>query len=220
MTFAHGPRGPQILKGALVFVNPDKALPQVIPFQYNPSRLQRTLVPQMAGGEENDRSQTVRYTGAPVEAINIDIELDATDKLNDNDPTAVRSGIYPELAALELLAFPSLAQIQKNQSLLANGTLEVAPLAAPNILFVWGAKRVLPVRIENYSIAEELFDARLNPIRATVSLSMRVLNYSDLNASNPEYHQFSAYQNMLQSLSQTAITTSSQILGVNASTLK
>ena len=173
----------------------------------------------MAGGEENDRSQAVRYTGAPVEVINVDIELDATDKLGCNDPTTVQSGIYPALAALELLAFPSLRQVQQNQALLANGTLEVAPLTAPNILFVWGANRVLPVRINNYSIAEELFDARLNPIRATVSLSMRVLNYSDLNSSNPEYHQFSAYQNMLQSISRTAITTSTQMLGVNAAQL-
>ena len=39
MNSACGPRGPHILKGALVFVNQDSNLPQVIPFQYNPSRL-------------------------------------------------------------------------------------------------------------------------------------------------------------------------------------
>ena len=219
MDAACGPRGPHILKGALVFVNQGSTLPQVIPFQYNPSRLQRTLEPQMAGAEENDRSLAIRYTGAPVEVINVDIELDATDKLCSDDPTTVQLGIYPSLSALELLAFPSLSQVQRNQSLLANGTLEVAPLTAPNILFVWGAQRVLPVRINNYSIAEELFDARLNPIRATVSLSLRVLNYSDLSSSSSEYHQFSAYQNLLQSMSRSAITASTQMLGVNSSQL-
>lgn len=76
------------------------------------------------------------------------------------------------------------------------------------------------MRINNYTIVEELFDARLNPIRATVSLSMRVLNYSDLSSSNPQYHQFSAYQNILQSMSSSAITTSSQMLGVNVNQLR
>jgi hypothetical protein len=51
-------------------------------------------------------------------------------------------------------------------------------------------------------------------------LSMRVLNYSDLSSSNPQYHQFSAYQNILQSMSSSAITTSSQMLGVNINQLR
>jgi len=34
----NGLRGPRIFSGALVFVNPDSTTPQVIPFQYNPSR--------------------------------------------------------------------------------------------------------------------------------------------------------------------------------------
>ncbi|MEL6823851.1 MAG: hypothetical protein AAFP70_19010, partial [Calditrichota bacterium] len=42
------------------------------------------------------------------------------------------------------------------------------------------------------------FDGRLNPIRATVSLNMRVLNYSDLDSSNRDYHQFLAYQQFLE----------------------
>ncbi|MCA2711496.1 MAG: hypothetical protein IM473_15200 [Microcystis sp. M015S2] len=220
MISVNGLRGSRIFSGALVFVNPDSRTPQVIPFQYNPNRLQRSLEPQMAGGDENNRSLAIRYTGAPVEIINIDIQLDASDKLCHDDPITVQLGIYPYLAALELLAFPSLNQVQKNQSLLANGTLEVASLTSPDIYLVWGLQRVLPVRINSYTIVEELFDARLNPLRATVSLSMRVLNYSDLSSSNPQYHQFSAYQNILQSMSRSAINTSSQMLEVNINQLR
>lgn len=212
-------RGPHILKGALVTVNPASATPQVIAFQYNPATLRRTLSPQMVGGEENDRSQAVRFTGAPVQTLSVDVDLDAADQLNKNEATAVQYGIYPQLSALELLVYPSISQINHNQTLLASGTLEVAPLAAPNTLFVWGAQRVLPVRLNRYSIIEELFDARLNPIGATVSLSMRVLNYSDLASNNPEYNQFVAYQRSLVTMAKSALSNATQGLGVHTSQL-
>ena len=47
-------------------------------------------------------------------------------------------------------------------------------------LFIWGYKRVLPVRLADFSITEEAYDINLNPIRAKVSLSLRVLSYNDL----------------------------------------
>jgi hypothetical protein len=58
--------------------------------------------------------------------------------------------------------------------------IEMVPMEAPMTLLVWGNKRVLPVRITNFSITEEAYDVNLNPIRAKVSLSLRVLNYNDL----------------------------------------
>lgn len=210
-------RGPQIIKGALVTVSQANRTPQVIAFQYNPATLRRTLSPQMVGGEENDRSQAVRFTGAPVQTLSVDVDFDAADQLDKDESTAVQYGIYPQLSALELLVYPSISQINHNQTLLASGTLEVAPLTAPNTLFVWGAQRVLPVRLNHYSIVEELFDARLNPIGATVSLEMRVLNYSDLASSNPEYNQFIAYQRTLVNMAKSAISNTTQGLGVHTS---
>jgi len=211
-------RGPKTLKGALVSV-PDGSSPRVIEFQYNPATLKRTLQPQMVGGEENDRSQAVRYTGAPVQIIEVEIELDAADQLEKGDPIAVQSGIYPQLAALELLAYPDLNQVNQNQSMLQAGVIEVAPLTAPRTLFVWGPNRVLPVRINNYTITEEAFDVDLNPIRALVSISMRVLNYSDLSADNKEYHQFMSYQQTMITIAQSAITGGDSLLGVDPSKL-
>ena len=58
--------------------------------------------------------------------------------------------------------------------------LEVLPIEAPLTLFVWGAQRVVPVRVTDLSITEEAFDAALNPIRAKVSLGLRVLSVDDL----------------------------------------
>ena len=191
------PRGPKVLKGALVSVA-SGAQPSVIAFQYNPATLRRDLRPQLVGGDENDRSEAIRYTGAPVQTITVDIELDATDQLDQGDSVAESLGILPQLSALELLAYPSLSAVSRNQSKIQGGVMEVAPLTAPRTLFVWGSQRVLPVRLTSYSINEEAFDRWLHPIRAGVTVAMRVLNYSDLDSGTKEYHQFAAYQTALE----------------------
>ena len=209
-------RGPKTLRGALVSV-PQGGSTSVISFQYNPAGLKRTLQPQMVGGEENDRSEAVRFTGAPVQQIEVEIELDASDQLEKGESLAVQSGISPQLSALELLVYPDLNQVNQNQSQIQSGVMEVAPLTSPNILFVWGPNRVLPVRINSYTISEEAFDGNLNPIRATVSLSMRVLNYSDLTSDNREYQQFMAYQQTMITLANKVLTGSTAGLGVSSS---
>lgn len=191
------PRGPKVLRGAFVTVPLDGSTPTVISFTYNPSSLKRSLQPQQVGGEENDRSEAVRFTGAPTQSITAEIEIDVTDLLEVGDSAALAYGALPQLSALELLVYPSLNQVNTIQAQLANGIMEVSPLTAPRTLFVWGAKRVLPVRINSYDIVEDAFDVNLNPIRATVTVTMRVLNYSDLDSGNPEYHEFMTYQQNL-----------------------
>jgi hypothetical protein len=59
------------------------------------------------------------------------------------------------------------------------GVLEILPMEAPMTLLVWGIKRVLPVQLTSFRILEEAYDVKLNPIRAKVTLGMRVLNYDD-----------------------------------------
>lgn len=191
-------RGINTLKGALVSIDAMTSLPQVIAFSYNPETLKRTLHPDIVGGEEGDRSEAVRYKGAPTETMEVEVEVDATDLLEKGDPVALASGIYPQLATLELLIYPRSSDVSQRQTLLAAGTLEIAPMAAPLLLFVWGRSRVVPVRLTGYTITEEAFDAQLNPIRAGVTLQMRVLNYSDLATTNQGYHQFLAYQQSME----------------------
>lgn len=188
------PRGPRLLKGAIVAISELIPVPTLVTFQYNPETVKRSLQPQMAGGEEGQRSLMVRYTGAPVETIDLEVFIDATDQLEASNPLATSVGIYPQLSLLETLVYPASLQVIANDALLALGTLEVAPLAAPLTLFVWGPNRVLPVSLNTVSISEELFDTNLNPIRATVSLNMRALSYSDLAVATKGYSLFMAYQ--------------------------
>lgn len=194
------PRGPRLLKGALVIVNDVGLAPQTIALQYNPETVKRSLQPQTVGGDEGQRSQIVRYVSAPVETIDLEVFLDAIDALEGNNAEALNAGIYPQLSLLETLVYPASQQVQQNDQLLALGMLEIMPLAAPLTLFVWGPHRVLPVRLTSMSISEEMFDPYLNPIQATISLSMRALSYSDLAPNTRGYHLFMAYQQTKEAL--------------------
>ena len=149
-------------------------------------------------------------------AIKLDAEVDATDQLEfpEQNPSAVQSGIAPQLAALETLLYPSSGQLIANNALQAVGTLEIAPLVAPLTLFVWSKQRVVPVRITDCSIVEEAFDPQLNPIRAKVSLSMRVLSIDDLGFSSKGGSLFMIYQQNKERLAQAGTSASLPALGL------
>ena len=174
--------------------------------QYNPDTLTRTLQPQAVTGDGQDRSLALRLKGPPIETIKLDAEIDATDDLEHPDahPEATRLGIAPQLAVLETLLYPPSARLVSNNSLQAVGTLEITPYEAPLSLFVWGSQRVVPVRIADFSITEEAFDARLNPLRAKVSLSMRVLSVDDLGFDTKGGALYLMYQQAKERLAQGA----------------
>jgi hypothetical protein len=185
------------MKGAIVGVDIFNPLASIIIFQYNPDNMRRTLQAQTAGarpGATGDRTEALRLRGAPVENITLDVEIDATDQLAAGSGLAAATGIYPQLSSLEMLLYPKSALVIANTVLALTGTLELIPPEAPLTLFVWGPKRVLPVRLSTFTIAEEAYDVNLNPIRAKVSLGLRVLSYSDLPLTSPGYYLFLAHQ--------------------------
>ena len=188
------PGSPRLVKGAIVAVDVFNPLASVIVFQYNPDTLTRTLQPQAAGAESGARSEAMRLKGAPIETIKVDVEIDATDQLEREDGVALSSGIYPQLSALEMLVYPKSAWVIANTVIMATGSIEVIPPNAPFTLFVWGPKRVVPVRLTEFSITEEAYDTTLNPTRAKVSLGLRVLSYNDLPIGSPGYGVFLAHQ--------------------------
>lgn len=185
------PRAPRLLKGALVTVDSGGPVHRVIVFQYNPHTLTRTLEAQIGEGEGAD---ALRFTGAPVETIKLEAEIDATDQLEVADDTAVEIGIYPQLSALELLLYPRSGDVILNDTLLNIGTIEIVPAAVPLTLFIWGARRILPVRLTEFSVTEEAHSPNLSPLRAKVSLGLRVLTYSDLTSGHPGWSLFMAHQ--------------------------
>lgn len=211
------PGSPRILKGALVSIEPQSPVPSVIVFQYNPDTLTRTLKPRAAGGD-GARAEAQRLTGPPEETIKVDIEIDAADQLETGDLLTAGVGVYPQLAALELLSYPKSALVIANTALLATGVIEIVPSDAPLTLFIWGAQRILPVRVTDCAITEEAYDPALNPIRAKVGLGLRVLSYNDLSITNPGYYIFLAHQVIKETMS--AGSLSSDLSAVMGSTLR
>jgi hypothetical protein len=180
------PDSPRLVRGGLVLVDPSSgAVSRVITLQYNPDSISRTL--QIQGiGDQGARSEALRLRGPAVETIKLEAELDAADQLefpNDN-PNAVQFGLHPQIAALESLLNPSVADLVAHNTLAQSGTIEIAPAEVPLAVFVWSAQRVVPVRITEFSVTEEAFDPLLNPIRAKVSIGMRVLSVDDLPFSH------------------------------------
>ncbi|MEA2830677.1 MAG: hypothetical protein QOF22_1425 [Bradyrhizobium sp.] len=189
------PNSPRLIKGGIVLIDPQtSAVLRVIALQYNPDTLTRTLQVQ-AVGESGDRLEALRLKGPPNESIKLEAEIDATDQLEfpDQNRTATQLGIFPQLAALETIVYPTSAQLQSSNSLAQTGTLEIAAAEAPLTLFVWSKTRTLPVRITDFSITEEAFDAALNPIRAKISLGMRVLSVNDLGFEHKGGNLFMTY---------------------------
>ena len=192
------PNSPKLIKGGIVLVDPVVASVQrIITLQYNPETLTRSFQIQGAGADGGARSEALRLTGPSIETIKLDVEIDATDQLEfpGDNPDAIEFGIHPQLAALETLIHPSSANLLANSILSNIGTVEILPMESSLSLFIWSKNRILPVRITEFSITEEAFDPSLNPIRAKVSLGMRVLTVDDfglLHAGN------SLYMNYLQ----------------------
>ena len=197
------PGTPRTLRGGIVLIDPGSAaIQRIIVLQYNPDTLTRTLQPKTVqpGSDGGNRSEAMRLKGPPVETIKLDAEIDATDQLELADPTAVQSGVQPALAALELIVYPTSGQLLLNNILEQVGTLEIIPMDAPLALFVWSRDRIIPVRITDFSITEEAFDTQLNPVRAKISLGLRVLSVDDLGFNEPGGSLYMIYQQQKEAL--------------------
>jgi hypothetical protein len=186
-------RSPKLLKGALVelserFIGP---VPNIIVFQYNPETLTRELTawqpPGEAGGKANGPS-TAQPTDPP-EEFTLTLELDATDDLEMGDSVAVVSGVADRIAALEMLLYPQEGSLlggllgSASDALSAVGESKTDKLprgSVPIVLFVWGPGRIVPVRLTSFSVEEQAYSPTLYPIRAKVSLGLKVLAPDDL----------------------------------------
>lgn len=180
---------PKPIRSGIVVVDPERGTPQrIIVLQFNPDTLERSLAPQAAGGSGDsggggsggDRNEALRLKGPAQETWKFTAEIDATDQFEIPAP----DGIHPQLATLEMLVHPTSAQLREASRLTKKGTIEISPIEMPLTLFTWGSKRVMPVRLTELSINESAFDVNLNPIRASLSIGMKVLSVSDLPAGH------------------------------------
>lgn len=200
------PINPQVVKSAIVVIDRNTGATQrIISLQYNPDSLNRTLQAKSAG-DGADRLEASRLTGPPVETISLEAELDATDQLEfpRDNKTVVEVGIGAQIAALEMLLYPAVQALKDADALASQGSIEILPAPSSVTLFNWGLRRLIPVRITEFSVVEEAFDIVLNPIRAKISLGMRVLSVNDLPVNSISGSLYMIHQEKLDQLSQRA----------------
>jgi hypothetical protein len=202
------PIRPRLLKGVLAVYpthTPGSQPSRVIAFQYNPDTMKRTLahraVPAPPGGAGAGatgaaKEDVLRVAGPPVETITMTVDLHASEQLEDpaTNPAVAEHGLHPALATLELLMYPPAAGVQKILEQAQRGEVQVSPDSLPLVLLVWGPSRVVPVKLTSFSVSEEAFDTRLNPISAKVELAMQVLTYVEFTASSVGRDAYIAYQ--------------------------
>ncbi len=210
---------PRLIKGGLVVLDPTTgSVRRTIPLQYNSDSLIRSYQVQGVGGDGGgERAQPFRLKGPAIESLKLEAEIDATDALEfpDQNANVVQVGIAPQLAALEALVNPSVAELLEHDALADAGTLEILPPEAPLVLFIWSAQRVVPVRVTEFSVTEEAFDPALNPIRAKVSLGLRVMSTDDLGFAHRGGVLFLNHLRTREALAAKAAPASLQTLGVS-----
>jgi len=135
----------------------------------------------------------------PQETFSLTLELDAADALEHpkSHPVAKIAGVADRIAAMELLCYPpgsgalgGLLNVSVSVSLgpggfsggiSTGGAADViARREVPIVLFFWGPGRIVPVRITSFSVEEQQYSPLLYPIRAKVSIGLRVLDENDL----------------------------------------
>ena len=196
------PGSPKIQKGAIVALDPLSPLSRLIRFQYNPMSVTRSLRPNstaVSGGSSTSSSQpanneALKIDGPPIETITLKLKLDATDQLEADDSIAKSMGIHPQLAALEILMYPTVHDLIGLWNLEISGISSMNSAEVPITLFYWGPGRIQPVRITSMNIDETNFDVHLNPIQADITLSMETLSYNDLPSDSPATSIYLAYQ--------------------------
>lgn len=209
------PDSPRLLRGGLVLVDPQTgSVLRIIALQYNPDTLTRSVQIRGVGAESGDHLEALRLKGPPIETIKVEAEIDAADDLEANDAQTVEAGLHPQLAALETIVYPTSGHLLSNHQDAQSGSIEIAPQEAPLPLFVFGPKRIVPIRITELSITEEAFDTALNPIRAKLSLSMRVLTTDDLGFEAKGGALFVAYLQAKEQLAQQVRPGSFATLGI------
>ncbi|WP_460532035.1 hypothetical protein [Chitinimonas naiadis] len=171
--------------------------PLVLAFDFNPQQLARNRsVTITLGSTQATRggfdfflpTETPRVSqGVTVEPESFDVEilLDATDRMNDGDGLARTLGVEPELATLRTMVEPKTQGPGGVQMLAGLGLGSPRAFqrneSASVLLFVWGL-HVLPVFLKGVDVTESAHLPSLVPYRATVKLSLQVIE-----GNNPFY---------------------------------
>jgi hypothetical protein len=190
--------------------NPESMTRQLTP--WTPLQRERTYDEQgrsTATALTEEQTNQLRQPFDPTETFSLSLELDAADALEEpsSHPVATIAGVADRVSAMEMLCYPpgpgaigGLLNVSVNVSIGAGGISASVGSAAdvvprrdvPIVLFFWGPGRIVPVRITTFAVEEQQYSPLLYPIRAKVTIGLKVLDENQL-------------QNVAGETSQTAI---------------
>jgi hypothetical protein len=195
------PRSPKLLKGALIQFSAPMLIPipNIIVFQYNPESMTRKIKSWGPATQDGDGASKDPKEESPLaqpfdpnETFSLSLELDAADALEEPEkhPVAVISGVADRIAAMEMLLYPpgestlggllgvSVAASLGGVGASAGGAAaDIVPRKdVPVVLFFWGPGRIVPVRLTDFSVEEQAFSPTLYPLRAKVTVGLKVLD--------------------------------------------
>ena len=189
----------QYLRGALIEFTESFPIPvpNVILFQYNPETMTHTWTPAKTGGVSapgESPSNPLAITGPPEESFSFNLAMDAGDTIADGSAVtaglATVSGVYPRIAALEMLLFPTappggglIGSVSSALGLSGSAppATSVPASQLPTVLFIWGPGRIAPVRVTALTITEKIYDGTLLiPTHAEAEISLKVLTPPEL----------------------------------------
>ena len=145
--------------------------------------LSRALQVQAAGATGATASSRCASRGPAAETFKLEADIDATDQLEfpgQNPPGEF--GISRSSPCSSRWCTPPRRSCRRAIAKRARGRSDRADAGAAHAVRV-GQNRIVPVKVTDFSVTEEAFDPSLNPIRAKVSLGLRVMSTDDLTFS-------------------------------------
>lgn len=172
--------------------------PLRLEFEFNPSTITRTRAvtvrtggaPGTRGGydfaDESEAARAAQGVSVNAETFSVKILLDATDRMNADDPVARSVGIQPELDIIRSMLEPKTQTPQGARTLAALGHGDQRAFSrheyASVLLFTWGPHEQLPVFMTQAQLELKEFLPNLRPYRAEATLSLQVIE-----SNNPKY---------------------------------
>jgi hypothetical protein len=168
-----------------------QTIARFIPFRFNPEQLSRQLSIEQAqgqgaqpatgdaasGSDQNSADQGADAdSGSLKEAFSVMLRFDLAYREETRSSMPLEFGVLPEISALEDLMHPVESASDQPSD---GGEPTRARGRRPLVLFVWGERRVVPVKITGMTITEQFFNGQLYPTRAEVEVSLETLGEGD-----------------------------------------
>ena len=177
-----------LTKGALIEYTTND-IPLLLGFEFNPESItfSRNVIGLSKDTQSKDKDpDQTGSLGMVSDDITFSLKflLDATDRMNEDIGLAPQFGIQPEIDVIERMA---TLQSSKSEGVLKLLTVtkkggQSDQKKLPTILFVWGM-RIIPCQVTECRVNNQAFLPGLIPYRATVDLSLTVMEDHKLYAA-------------------------------------